>query len=644
MRWIFARIIKNGRCNASRLATTKARGPSDCIVLPRVWDPKDRILAGVALTCALSFSLNPKVGTSPLTECKERRSKTMCLENVGVSKPWLPPELLSGSTIEESYEILEEIGQGGFGVVFRAIAKASGARRAVKRIPKSWNRNTGRISENILSEIGIMRALGRDKKLVSLVDLYEDDKYVYIVTGLCHGLDVLRWRLVQDTIREHVAVVLFKDMLEAVGHCHKHGVIHNDVKLENFIMTSAFVGRLFGGLTKLKTDEQQPTVQLGDFGLASTISEAPTGTNTGSGVYLAPEVVRHGQRSPKSDMWALGVTFFCLLVGEFPCNHGETNIPIFPPTFEEFKSEVVETLNEFGVSADIQNLVVHLMQYNPELRPTIEEALAYPLLQESSLGERSKDLTLQHGLQQQVGELRIVESEHIEQIVLDPGEVLFEKGDSGQDMYIVHGGQHLEAWDGETLLGNIYPGGLVGDMVCPSDNYRMAQVCCARSPTASVVSKCSLLRVTTDTLNNSKEEQPLGVMLVNKEVNDKHDMLKRTIAWLKTLPDFKDAPPEFLLDLTQRMKYDVVHKGTTLKKQGERRDDLYILIEGELDVYVEKGKKFKRTSSLCAGSLVGEKWTGTVVASKRSEILVLSCTDFQEVERSWPAEKWRMMK
>merc|ERR1712137_585397 len=506
------------------------------------------------------------------------------------------------------------------------------------------NRNTGRIRENILSEIGIMRALGRNKKLVSLVDLYEDENYVYIVTELCHGLDVLRWRLVQDTIREHVAVVLFKDMLEAVGHCHKHGVIHNDVKLENFIMTSAFVGRLFGGLTKLKSDEQQPTVQLGDFGLASAISEAPTATDCGSGVYFAPEVVKNGQRSSKSDMWALGVTFFCLLVGDFPCDFDdETMIPIFPP-FEEFKLEIEETLDEFGVSTDIQNLVVHLMQYDPELRPTIEEALAYPLLQETSLSERSKDLTLRHGLQQQVGELRIVESEHVDQIVLDPGEVLFKKGDPGQDMYIVHGGQHLEAWDGGILLGNIYPGGLVGEMACPGDNYRSAQVRCASSPMASVASKCSLLRVSTDALNVSKDEQPLGVMLVNKEVNDKYDMLKRTVAWLQTLPDFKDAPPGFLLDLTQRMTHDVIHKGKTLMKQGEHRDELYILVDGALDVYVEKGNKSKKTSSLSAGSLVGEKSTGTVVASKRSEILVLSCANCQEVERCWPTEKWRMMK
>merc|ERR1712137_588790 len=506
------------------------------------------------------------------------------------------------------------------------------------------NRNTGRIRENILSEIGIMRALGRNKKLVSLVDLYEDENYVYIVTELCHGLDVLRWRLVQDTIREHVAVVLFKDMLEAVGHCHKHGVIHNDVKLENFIMTSAFVGRLFGGLTKLKSDEQQPTVQLGDFGLASAISEAPTATDCGSGVYFAPEVVKNGQRSSKSDMWALGVTFFCLLVGDFPCDFDdETMIPIFPP-FEEFKLEIEETLDEFGVSTDIQNLVVHLMQYDPELRPTIEEALAYPLLQETSLSERSKDLTLKHGLAQQVGELRIVENEHVDQIVLDPGEVLFEKGDFGQDMYIVHGGQHLEAWDGGTKLGNIYPGGLVGEMDDSSDNSRMAQVRCSRSPTPSVTSKCSLLRISSDALTTSKDGQPFGMMLVNKEVTDKYDMLKRTISWLKTLPDFNDAPPGFLLDLTRRMRHDVVHKGETLMKQGERRDDLYILIDGALDVYVEEDNKSKKTSSLCAGSLVGEKWTGTVVASKRSEILVLSCTDFHEVERCWPAEKWRMTK
>jgi len=183
----------------------------------------------------------------------------------------------------------------------------------------------------------------------------------------------------------------------------------------------------------------------------------------------------------------------------------------------------------------------------------------------------------------------------------------------------------------------------VGEMACSSDNYRMAQVRCASSPTASVASKCSLLRVTTDALNISRDEQTLGVTLVNKEVNDKYDMLKRTIAWLKTLPHFHDAPPEFLLDLTQRMRHDVIHKGKTLMKKGER-DDLYFLIDGELDVYVEKDKKLKRTRSLFAGSLVGEERTGTVVASKRSEMLVLSCTDYEEVERCWPGEKWRMMK
>lgn len=569
---------------------------------------------------------------------------------------WLPSNFLSGAAIEDSYEIQEKIGAGGFGTVFRAVSKISGARRAVKRLPKRSKCKASHLRKRIISEIDIMRTLAHNEAIVSIIDCYEDHKYIYIVTELCHGVDVLQWRLVQENMSEHVAVLLFKDMLSSLCRCHEQCVLHNDIKPDNFFMTSSSMKRLFDD--RPNRIGKEPLLQLGDFGLACLISNTPTDIGPGTAMYTAPEVLKGGKRSIKSDMWSLGVTFYCLLTGDFPSDYEDNEmIPRYPESFLSFLSDITEVLNDCDVSKDVQDLVVHMLQFDPIQRASVDEAMAHPLLQEASLSERSTNLKLSkhghvigHG--HVVGGLRPLETATVEKIVLDPGGVLFSKGDHGRDMYIVRSGNCVEAWDDGNLLGKIYPGGLVGEMAYSLDTLRNAEVrCAAPPPDASSESRCNLLRIPPYSLDSLKARQPLGMMLVN-EVSDERGMARRTIDWLKTMSYFKDSPIEFLIDLSRRMSHDVVHVGETLMKEGDCGNNMCLLIDGSLDVYMKKGRKEQKVATLTPGSVVGEmallvkngRRKNTVIANSRSELLVLSRTDFDDVKELWPAERLRIEK
>ena len=98
---------------------------------------------------------------------------------------------------------------------------------------------------------------------------------------------------------------ILKQMLLAVGHCHKNGVVHRDVKLENFLIKSK------------KGDDF--TVKLTDFGIACLYDEADKPTlRCGTSVVMAPEIIDSQPYSPKIDCWALGIILYELLSNELP--------------------------------------------------------------------------------------------------------------------------------------------------------------------------------------------------------------------------------------------------------------------------------------------------------------------------------------
>ncbi|GAA4603632.1 hypothetical protein GCM10023195_12140 [Actinoallomurus liliacearum] len=221
---------------------------------------------------------------------------------------------LNGELLAGRYQLVEKIGQGGMGVVWRAFDTGLDREVAVKelRLPEwigeqehpRWYARMGREA----------RAAARLKH-PGIVTVYDrvvgEDGRPWIVMELIHGTSLA------DELKRHgrlpvrrVAAIGLR-LLEAVSVAHAHGIVHRDIKPANV---------LFEG----------DRVVLTDFGIAALEGDATlthTGSILGTPAYMSPEQV-HGRPVPESDLWSLGATLYDAVEGHPPFT-GPTNGAIF---------------------------------------------------------------------------------------------------------------------------------------------------------------------------------------------------------------------------------------------------------------------------------------------------------------------------
>ena len=147
--------------------------------------------------------------------------------------------------------------------------------------------------------------------IVPILTIDSDDQGPYLVLEYLKG--ELRQRLKGGPASGAGGARYLRQMLQALDHAHEQGVIHRDVKPENILLTR-------GGLPK-----------LADFGLAWAFLESGdsvlAGTREGTRNYLAPELAQDDAPHPRTDLYALGITFYEMLTGLPPTPIRESKIP-----------------------------------------------------------------------------------------------------------------------------------------------------------------------------------------------------------------------------------------------------------------------------------------------------------------------------
>ncbi|CAO3586270.1 unnamed protein product [Absidia cylindrospora] len=211
----------------------------------------------------------------------------------------------------DDYEILDEIGQGAYGLVKLAVLKTDESQKKVviKYVIKSrilvdcWTRD--RKLGMVPAEIHILHTLRKipHSNCGDMMDYFEDDDYYYIVMEL-HGagMDLFDYIELKDTMHESEIQSIFKQIAMAVRHLHTHKIVHRDIKDENVVL------------------DQNGGIRLIDFGSAAYIrSGRRYETFVGTLDYAAPEILR-GQtyEGPPQDVWALGILLYTLVYRENP--------------------------------------------------------------------------------------------------------------------------------------------------------------------------------------------------------------------------------------------------------------------------------------------------------------------------------------
>ncbi|KAK3014460.1 hypothetical protein RJ639_008180 [Escallonia herrerae] len=213
--------------------------------------------------------------------------------------------------LKRDYCIGEEIGRGRFGVVFRCHSLRFGTPFAVKSIDKRSIAQDSVDYQCIHNEAKVMQALSPNMNILQVLDLYEDDDHLHIVTELCASADLFHRITLNRAFTEQEAVAVMVPLMKAIAHCHSLCVAHRDVKPDNVLF------------------DERGCLKLADFGSAGWFREGEGMVGVvGTPYYVAPEVVAGREYGEKVDVWSAGVVLYVMLAG-FPPFYGDTAAEVF---------------------------------------------------------------------------------------------------------------------------------------------------------------------------------------------------------------------------------------------------------------------------------------------------------------------------
>ncbi|VDB85379.1 unnamed protein product [Peniophora sp. CBMAI 1063] len=268
---------------------------------------------------------------------------------------------LSKCSFDGHYTLLDPVGQGGYGTVYRAIENPSQNTVAIKvvRTPEP-----GSFRAELLDlELEAIEKMHVLPSLVPLRHVFEEDDFTFIVLDYIDGGD-LEDPIMQDRIfvgnNERVRYV-FNRMLIAVEDVHAYGYNHRDIKPANFLATK--------GLER---------VFISDFGLCSKSSGSVEDSfgNYGRGTYthLAPEGFASDPvkvDGAKSDVYALAITLFQMLYGEYPWLQSTSEDRCYKfflgdrSEFFDWRDAYAADLGEPGLSLEARSLLIDAL--NPDM-------------------------------------------------------------------------------------------------------------------------------------------------------------------------------------------------------------------------------------------------------------------------------------
>ncbi|KAL1508744.1 hypothetical protein AB1Y20_004839 [Prymnesium parvum] len=236
------------------------------------------------------------------------------------------------------------LGKGAFGVVSLVRSVLTGEAVAMKTIDRS-KLHSENAKKTVEHEIRILKRL-KHGNIVRLLEVIETSRTIHLVLEYIDGGSVQQLLKSQGKIDEPKAQRILWQLLDAVDYCHQNYVCHRDLKLENFML-----------------DRSHRRLTLIDFGL-SVIWRAGQQLfkSYGTPCYMAPEILRGQHYSgPNVDIWSLGVSLACMLMGHLPFNghvDGELKRRIMRGTF----------VLPDHISDEGRDLLRQMLTTKPELR------------------------------------------------------------------------------------------------------------------------------------------------------------------------------------------------------------------------------------------------------------------------------------
>jgi len=204
------------------------------------------------------------------------------------------------------YELVEEIGRGGMGIVYRARDTRLDRIVALKRLPESLRRHHPRALQFFLREAQAAARLNHPN-IVTVYDADQQDGQFFITMELLEGQPLQTVLLQRGQLSASNVLGIARQACRGLDYAHGQGIVHRDIKTANLFVTAESI------------------VKIMDFGLAKVLEEVRGATTLVSGTpyYMSPEQVLGGDVDHRTDLYSLGVTLFELATGSVPFNTGE---------------------------------------------------------------------------------------------------------------------------------------------------------------------------------------------------------------------------------------------------------------------------------------------------------------------------------
>ena len=247
------------------------------------------------------------------------------------------------------FELLEKIGEGGMGVVYRARYVGNNRQVAVKLIPNDITANST-VLARFERELDVLKQLSHPNIVHCFGGSCESKQRFYAMEYVPGGT-LADYLIEKGPLPWEVAIDFAIQMCEALQYAHERGVTHRDVKPGNFLLTKS--GQL----------------KLSDFGLASIVSHGrltASGRTVGTILYMAPEQIRGETVTNRVDLYALGCVLFEMLVGFTPYI-GSTAGEVLQRHLKDPVPHVASLVPNCPLELD--QLIYELLAKNPASRP-----------------------------------------------------------------------------------------------------------------------------------------------------------------------------------------------------------------------------------------------------------------------------------
>lgn len=275
---------------------------------------------------SMEFSQNQDLSVSIPVDEHKATDKEGILES---DTPNGAPKL-TGQTLSGRYELIEVLGVGGMGTVYRARQTSMNRSVAVKVLSPQFSQNPQMI-RRFEKEARVVSKLSHPNT-VSVFDYGQTDQALYLVMELLEGQTLKEFLKARGPLRPSVAVHLIRQIVRSLHQAHKVGIVHRDIKPANIFILN------------LNGDNQFAKVL--DFGVAKLVQTSAEETVTQAGgiigtpKYMAPEQAQAMEVDRRCDLYSVGVLLFEMLAGYAPfdgdnpigilMDHAQAPIPEMP--------------------------------------------------------------------------------------------------------------------------------------------------------------------------------------------------------------------------------------------------------------------------------------------------------------------------